>query len=1347
VGRFELLRHLGRGGTAEVWLARDTSRGGHVALKRLRRDVSEPSAASRLARFEREYHMLAQLDHPHIVRVHDYGITDGGAFYTMELLEGHDLRDRGTVPWRELCAVVRDLASALALLHSRRLLHRDLTPRNVRFSASGQPKLIDFGALTPMGICREVIGTPPFVPPELLNGMALDGRSDLYALGALMYVVLSGRHAYPARHLQELRDRWRTRPLDVAAIAPGIPASLAALVMSLLSLDDTARPRSASEVIERVSAIAGLDRSRDAEFGRAFLTTPKLIGRDDAIATIRRHILQGRGRRGTTLLVEGDPGAGRTRLIEHCALEGKLAGALVLRAFASDGGRGDYGVLQALAQDLLVSAPEIALESAEPHAAWLAHALPEVSRRLGLTPMTTAPLDGATLRQRVQQAVLDWLSLVSRRKHLLILIDDLHHCDEPSAAVLAALARRARSLPVNVIASLPLPASHDLPPAIQLLADHGARIKLRPLSVSNFTAVVRSLFGDVPGINALAAHLHALCGGMPSALMAFAEHLVDVGLVRYDRGQWVLPASLDGVVLPKGARTAHERRLLALLPDERELCEALALADGVLPLAAYAHLTSHGDPARLHAALARLVSASVLVSSGDDYAFAHPGIAPALRARMEPEVVRQAHARLHCAHAALGAEPMRLAYHGVHGGDPARAARLVVDFWKERLDSAEAAELDWPVHMRETIEPLIAYCERERWSPHDLFLLRQVLVLATMWADPGYALEQGRALDAILRRDLGLTDWDEVSGDSALERLTRCFERAQARYDAAAPEDRGLAPVVALHRLGRHVLYGTQCASFANHAIRMHELVDLIAPVASVAPALELIDLLARAALLSMRGLSDQGAEMLEQVLHRLEQPSVGMPESHLRLFRLGVLYGLGLVRCKHLDARVPQWADELATHVLHQPNAWRLRKIYHLHEPNMMAAADCQERIEMHALQLNRGFWGNTVFIEVWCSAVYGDFQGVKQTLAVVDGLAERFPEQAPSQDFARGLHHLLSGDAKAAEALFANAHDGCVRFEDYFRFSIAQDFRALALIVLGRSREARAAQLEMMERLPPNWLYRYRSEIVLALCDAELGEHEAARARTVAAVDDLHARRMFGPHRIMALECAARVALRIGDGPLFERYIGELATFCGDGRCPSLRARQAALLEEARLGPIELTDANLLACLEPPALHTSAAQALSVREAFDRCTGPAERFACALSLVVENTAAQGGFVYAVRSATDVDLITCSPGHVPPAAMIDLVRARLAAIALSNEEEADQLDVTPEEQPTSLLMDQGGAFYQVVFLSSGREAAGLPSAVIVLRLESEQPRVISYGLLHTIAQALFEAGDVTAVA
>ena len=167
---------------------------------------------------EREYYTLVQLAHPRIIAVYDFGVDSNGPYYLMELLEGTDLQNVDRLPWRTACIALRDVASALAMLHSRGVVHRDVSMRNVHWD-SEHAKLIDFGAMTPMGVAKDVVGTAPFAAPEAVQLQALDGRADLYSLGALAYRLLTGRHAYPARRFADLRDSWRSKP---AALVPEV---------------------------------------------------------------------------------------------------------------------------------------------------------------------------------------------------------------------------------------------------------------------------------------------------------------------------------------------------------------------------------------------------------------------------------------------------------------------------------------------------------------------------------------------------------------------------------------------------------------------------------------------------------------------------------------------------------------------------------------------------------------------------------------------------------------------------------------------------------------------------------------------------------------------------------------------------------------------------------------------------------------------------------------------------------------------------------------------------------------------------------------------------------------------
>ena len=243
-----------------------------------------------LGMFEREYHTLRGLKHPSIIEVYDYGVDEQGAYYTMELLQGRDLGELAPLDYRSVCRYLRDVASSLGLLHARRMLHRDLSPRNVRVSDSGRCKLLDFGVLSGFGVPELVVGTPPFIPPESLHRLALDQRADLFALGAVAYSLLTGSHAYPARSLAVLSDVWRRtppRPSELVAKLgkpelPPIPVELDELVMSLLTLDPLGRPGSVAEVIDRLNRIGDLPADAEAvAVARSYLVGVQTVGRED----------------------------------------------------------------------------------------------------------------------------------------------------------------------------------------------------------------------------------------------------------------------------------------------------------------------------------------------------------------------------------------------------------------------------------------------------------------------------------------------------------------------------------------------------------------------------------------------------------------------------------------------------------------------------------------------------------------------------------------------------------------------------------------------------------------------------------------------------------------------------------------------------------------------------------------------------------------------------------------------------------------------------------------------------------------------------------------------------------
>ncbi len=388
--RYQVEDTLGQGGMATVYLVRDITTQRRLALKRPLIEDERANQDEILALFEHEFYTLAQLAHPRVVEAYDFGRDDSGPYYTMELLDGGDLRELSPLHWKRACSVLADVCSVLSLLHSRRLVYRDLSHRNVRCTRDLKAKLIDFGAMVPMGPCKHAVGTPAFAAPEVVAMQALDARADLYSLGAVLYYALTGRPAYPARNFRDLRDAWRSKPRPPSAFVEDIPKELDHLVLSLIDLDPIARPVNAAEVTERLSAIGGFTVDEHLLVSKAYLTTPTLVGRGAYLSRARKRMLKLRHRSGTAILIEGAAGVGRTRFLDACVLEAKLSGAAVLRADASDAHAGDWGTARVLATGLIDELPQQALEAARPHLPVLGHILPELLGRLARRDASSA---------------------------------------------------------------------------------------------------------------------------------------------------------------------------------------------------------------------------------------------------------------------------------------------------------------------------------------------------------------------------------------------------------------------------------------------------------------------------------------------------------------------------------------------------------------------------------------------------------------------------------------------------------------------------------------------------------------------------------------------------------------------------------------------------------------------------------------------------------------------------------------------------------------------------------------------------------------------------------------------
>lgn len=270
--RYELIAPLGRGGMGQVWEARDRRLGGRrIAVKLLTDDqmAAHDDSTELLRRFTREASVTAGLQHPGVPAVHDVGSYSGGLYLAMELVEGRSLDDlveaHGPLPVGWAAAIAAQVCAVLAIAHERGLVHRDIKPQNLMLTRDGTVKVLDFGVATVLesgpGLTRithtgAAIGTPAYMAPEQLRGERTSPRTDLYALGCVLYEMLSGGPVFTAatapamiaKHLQET-----PAPLQRTDLNP----KLHWLVRQLLLKDPAQRPGSAREVYERLLPYVG----------------------------------------------------------------------------------------------------------------------------------------------------------------------------------------------------------------------------------------------------------------------------------------------------------------------------------------------------------------------------------------------------------------------------------------------------------------------------------------------------------------------------------------------------------------------------------------------------------------------------------------------------------------------------------------------------------------------------------------------------------------------------------------------------------------------------------------------------------------------------------------------------------------------------------------------------------------------------------------------------------------------------------------------------------------------------------------------------------------------------------
>lgn len=267
VGGYLLIEHIGAGGMGSVYRARQVSSGAEVALKLL--DISQATPRVLIERMQREASLSSRLDHPNLVRLYGFGDSDHCAYVAMELIRGRTLSDElksGPIATERAMRISRGIASGLAAVHAAGLVHRDLKPANLMLSGGGateEVKILDFGivgsigaSIAPLTAESAILGTPTYMAPEQFESASVAPAADLYALGAVIYHMITGHPPFEGTFREIAAQHMFASP-QPAPVAGG----LGALAHRLLEKRAEARPLSADEVLAELTRISSPARA------------------------------------------------------------------------------------------------------------------------------------------------------------------------------------------------------------------------------------------------------------------------------------------------------------------------------------------------------------------------------------------------------------------------------------------------------------------------------------------------------------------------------------------------------------------------------------------------------------------------------------------------------------------------------------------------------------------------------------------------------------------------------------------------------------------------------------------------------------------------------------------------------------------------------------------------------------------------------------------------------------------------------------------------------------------------------------------------------------------------------
>jgi len=674
--RYQLLYALGAGGMGVVYRAHDRLTGQPVALKRVFLAPQELAFNSRSAQNDtnglllalaQEFRILASLRHPNIVSVLDYGFDSSRRpYFTMELLPTAQTllqAGQGQPLARQIALLVQTL-QALAYLHRRGILHRDLKPANVLVSQE-QVRVVDFGLAVARDQVQsgEVSGTLLYLAPEVLEGAAPSEAADLYAVGVLAYELFTGRPLFPSTDVGQLliqivEDDPDLAPLD--GLTPiGAKRTLPAILLRLLAKQPVLRYPSAEAVIHDLCAVLGEPPPPESiAIRESFLQAATFVGREPEMAQLTGALAKALQGQGSAWLIGGESGVGKSRLLDELRIQALVAGALVLRGQAVEGGGLPYQLWREPVRRLIVASELSNLE-----ASVLKEVAPEIER---LLERPVADLPKLVQEARAERLGLTLIDLLKRMEiPVVFLLEDLQWSAE-SLLLLRALNREVDKQSWLLIGAYRDEERPQLPAELPEMQP----LKLARLTAQETAVLSAAMLGESGRQAALLQLLQQQTEGntffMVEVLRTLAEEAGQLSAI----GQMTLPTSVMG----QGMQALLQRRLARIPTWAQPLLKVAALAGRELDQQLLQQLAPAMDLAQW---LQSGAEAAVLAVQDEQWRFTHDKLREEVMAQIEPAEKCQLY------------RSIAIAVETVYPQDN-RRAEILLDYWRAAQDPAKA---------------------------------------------------------------------------------------------------------------------------------------------------------------------------------------------------------------------------------------------------------------------------------------------------------------------------------------------------------------------------------------------------------------------------------------------------------------------------------------------------------------------------------------------------------------------------------------------------------------------------------------------------------------------------------